>query len=376
MSPCRPCAFTCLVGALLVPFSRGAETVPAFKLSRLLEEKGETSASVSVADLNGDGHLDLVLAKGRHWPLHNRVLLNDGTGRFAARNLDEAADRTYSAAVADVDGDGKLDMVVSNDRPDRKLVYRGDGQGGFRVSGTFGDPAWPTRYVTLADLNGDGLADIVAANRAGGGGRRTPSYICFNDGKGNFPTAQPLPTESATIILAADFDGDGGVDLFVPHRDGGTSVMFWNQGKGVFAEPIPVGPSPASIRAAAAGDVDGDGRLDLVVGDETTKRVVVWSNVGRRAFREGPALADAAVPYAIVIADVTRDGKPDIIVGNLRAPGFVFHQTGGTPAFRSVRWNDGAGAIYGIAVGDMNGDGWPDLVTARSDAPNAIWFGP
>jgi hypothetical protein len=374
MSPRRFCAITCVALVLLVPRFHGAETVPEFKRSVLLEEKGETSASVSAADLNGDGHLDLVLAKGRHWPLHNRVLLNDGTGRFAASNVGDAADRTYSAAIADVDRDGKLDLVVSNDRPDRKLVHRGDGQGGFRVSGSFGDPAWSTRYVTLADLNGDGFPDIVAANRGGTG--RTPSYICFNDGKGNFPAAQPLRTESATIILAADFDGDGAVDLFVPHRDGGASVMFWNQGKGVFAAPVPVGPSPANIRAAAAGDLDRDGRLDFVVGDETTKRVVVWSNAGRRTFREGATLTDAAVPYAIVIADVTRDGKPDIIVGNQQAPGFVFYQTGGTPAFRSVRWNDGAGSVYGIAVGDVNGDGWPDLITARSDAPNAIWFGP
>jgi hypothetical protein len=133
------------------------------------------------------------------------------------------------------------------------------------------------------------------------------------------------------------------------------------------------GETSASVSVA---DLNGDKHLDFVIGDENTKRVVLWSNAGRRTFREGSALTDSAVPYAIAIADVTRDGKPDIILGNQKAPGFVFYQTGGVPAFRSVRWNDGAGAVYGIAVGDLNGDGWPDLIAARSDAPNAIWFGP
>src|SRR5688500_10269732 len=164
----RFCAVTWVVLGLHVSVAAGTDAVPKFTRVLLLEDKPETSAGVSVADLNGDGHLDVVLAKGRHWPLHNRVLLNNGTGRFAAHDLGDTPDRTYSAAVADVDRDGKLDLVVSNNRPDRKLIYRGDGKGGFRVTGTFGDPAWTTRYVTLADLNGDGFPDIAAANRAGG----------------------------------------------------------------------------------------------------------------------------------------------------------------------------------------------------------------
>src|SRR5688572_33158827 len=82
-----------------------------------LEQTSEDSANVSIGDLDADGDLDLVLAKGRHTPLVDRILLNDGRGNFTASDLG-TADRTYSAVLADLDGDRDLDIVVSNDRPD------------------------------------------------------------------------------------------------------------------------------------------------------------------------------------------------------------------------------------------------------------------
>jgi hypothetical protein len=260
-----------------------------------LESTEETSASISAGDLNGDGFPDLVLGKGRHWPLLDRVLLNDGKGRFTAHDLGTNPDRTYSAALADVDRDGHLDVVISNDSPDRKLVYLGDGKGNFRVAGTFGDPRWPTRYVTLADLNGDGYPDIIAANR-GGPKQPVSSFVCFNDGHGGFPSCKPIEgTSSATIIVAADFDRDGAIDLFVPHRDGAQSYVFWNDGKGGFAKKTAIGPASSAARAAAAGDLNADGRIDLVVGDER-QGLFIYLNEGKREFSEPIMLARRASP--------------------------------------------------------------------------------
>src|SRR5437867_10630006 len=85
--------------------------LPSFTRVLLLEESSETSANVSIGDLNGDGYADIVLAKGRHWPLINRVLLNGGHGRFpVAHTLDDVADRSYSVTLADLDRDGDLDV--------------------------------------------------------------------------------------------------------------------------------------------------------------------------------------------------------------------------------------------------------------------------
>ena len=111
-----------MIRALLCGLLLAAPGVSAQRMQHVpLEATAETSANASLGDLDGDGDLDIVLAKGRHWPLEDWVLLNDGAGGFDERHpLGGSADRTYTAALADLDGDGDLDLVVGNDRPDDK----------------------------------------------------------------------------------------------------------------------------------------------------------------------------------------------------------------------------------------------------------------
>ena len=254
-----------------------------------LETTSEDSANVSMGDLDGDGDLDLVLAKGRHTPLLDRVLLNDGKGGFVASDLGPTADRTYTAALADVDGDGDLDVLTSNDTPDRKLVYLNNGKGRFTVAGTWGVAEWSTRNAAVADLNGDGKVDVIAANRPG------PSFVCLNQGAGRFATdCIGIPAKSATSIVPADFDKDGFIDLAVPSRDGGQSHIYFNDGKAGFARTAPFGPPDAAARVGAAADFNADGSLDLVVGDEAAASMVVYQNDGKGRLTAGFRVADKA----------------------------------------------------------------------------------
>jgi hypothetical protein len=159
---------TFLALVLLASAPKPAARLPNFDRAVALESKAETTANASLGDLDDDGDLDIVLAKGRHWQLADLVLLNDGRGGFARRyDVSARKDRSYTAALADLDGDGDLDAVVGNDAPDEKVVYFNDGKGRFQLAGTFGDARWPTRNVTVVDLNGDRRPDIVVANRFG-----------------------------------------------------------------------------------------------------------------------------------------------------------------------------------------------------------------
>ncbi|NKB89441.1 MAG: PQQ-binding-like beta-propeller repeat protein [Acidobacteria bacterium] len=339
-----------------------------------LETTAETSANASLGDLDGDGDLDIVLAKGRHWPLVDQVLLNDGNGGFEQRHaVGGTADRTYTAALADLDGDGDLDIVVGNDRPDDKRIYLNRGDGHFDLSGTFGDAAWPTRNVTTADLDGDDRPEVIVANR-GGPDNLSANYVCHNAGDATFPECTVLSRDSATTIAADDLTGDGFVDLFVPHRDGGQSYLYVNDGSGGFAERHAVGPEETATRAVALGDVTSDGLVDILVGDQRAGGVWLHVNRGGARFEARRPIGDRSfVVYSLSVADLDGDGHHDVVVGNRGAANAVLTNAGSGREFTTTRFGDAEGATYGLAIGDVDGDGRPDIAAGRSDAPNTLY---
>jgi beta-lactamase class A len=357
------------------PASRAG--LPQYERMVLLERTSETSANVSIGDVNGDGNPDIVLAKGRHWPLVDRVLLGDGRGGFpTAYDLGTASDRSYSGHLVDLDGDGDLDVVISNDQPDPKLVYLNDATGHFRAGSTYGKAEWPTRNATVADLDADGLPDIVVANRTGN--RPGASYICFNKGRGQFDAAcEKFSSESATTITAADVNGDGRADLVVPHRDGGQSYVYVNTGRGTFpaSARVPFGPPDASIRMSAAADLNGDGRQDLVAIDEKSGVAVYFGEPGGRLSAAVPVGLGDKAPYALALGDLDGDGTTDIVVGYIEARPAVFFNDGSGRRFTPVLFGDDKGTAYGFAIGDLDKDGWLDIAVARSEAPNVAYFG-
>ena len=350
---------------------------PSYDRVLLLEPVGETSANISFGDLNGDGHLDIMLAKGRHWPLVNRVLLGDGRGGIReAYDLGDGSDKTYSGHLVDLDGDGDLDVVISNDTPDAKVVYLNDGHGRFTPGSTYGHPTWPTRNATLADMNGDGRPDIIVANRHG----REPgaNYICLNQGNGRFDAScVAFSSEPSTTITAADFTSDGVPDLLVPHRNGGQSYLYLGAHDGSLANltRLPFGAADARVRVAAAVDLDGDGTIDVVTIDERRGVTVVFGR-GDGRFQNPLTLGDSSVvPYALTTGDLNGDGSPDLVVGFVRSAPVAYINDGTGRGFTAVPFGDAQGTAYGIAIADFDADGVPDIGVARSEAPNVVYFG-
>ncbi|MEZ5319857.1 MAG: VCBS repeat-containing protein [Vicinamibacterales bacterium] len=382
----RPILFLC-VGALLcgcspapAPASGGAGGASAaagarrFDRGLALETSAATSANVSIGDVNADGHQDIVLVKGRHWPLEDLVLLGRGDGSFEpAYPLGGPADRSYSGVLVDVDRDGDLDVVVSNDSPDAKVIHLNDGHGRFTLGAAFGKGEWATRHISVADLDGDTRPDVILANRSAPD--PGPSYACFGVEGGRFAEDCVVVSRgSATTITPGDFNGDGSPDLVVPYRDEGQSFVYLNDGTGAFPARRPFGPPDAAIRSAAPADLDGDGVVDIAVIDERTGPAVFWGGAGL-TFSAAQALGpEGTRPYAIAVADLDRNGRPDVIVGYVEARPIVFFNDG-PRTFHAVPFGDAEGAAYGFAVGDLDEDGVLDIAMARSDAPNMLYFG-
>jgi hypothetical protein len=340
--------------------------VPAFEVVPL-ETVSETSSNVSIGDLNGDGNLDIVLVKGRHWQLTTKIFLGDGKGHFApGPSLQGNATKSYSGSLADMTKSGHLDIVLSNDSPDPKLVLVNDGRGHFKVGGTYGDPKWPTRNAAVADLNGDGYPDIALANR------NFTSYVCYNDGKLHFQCRSLRDTPSAASILIADMDGDGKNDVIFACRDDCQSRVFFN--RNLQGEGRQWGLAKASVRAIAVADLDGDGHPDIAACPEGLG-CFVYFNDGKGNFGSGIQFQKPqALPYSMISADLNSDGHPDLIVGYKDAPGVIYFNDGMGKKFDACPFGDGRGAIYGMAAGDLDRDGRLDLVAARSDGPSFILF--
>jgi hypothetical protein len=125
--------------------------VTAFEIVPL-ETVSETSSNASIGDLNGDGHLDIVLVKGRHWQLTSKVFLGDGKGHFApGPPLPSNATKSYSGSLADMTKSGHLDIVLSNDAPDPKLVLVNDGMGHIlHDTGPGGFTTWAAALICVA----------------------------------------------------------------------------------------------------------------------------------------------------------------------------------------------------------------------------------
>lgn len=347
---------------------QGSASLPSFEIVPL-EGMSETTSNASIGDLNGDGCPDILLVKGRHWQLRSLIFFGDCKGHFTpGPPLPSQATKSYSGSLADMTKSGHLDIVLSNDSPDPKVVLLNDGHGNFSVGGTYGESRWPTRNAAVADLSGDGYPDIVVANRM------VPSYVCLNQGKLHFNCRLLDDSPSAATVAIGDIAGNRRNDIVYACRDSCQSLIYFNDGKGNFTRREPWGPAHSFTRALALADFNGDGHLDIAACHEGLG-CFVYLNNGKGHFGSGVLFeTNRGLPYSMTTGDLLRRHRPDIIVGHVGAPGIIYFNDGSGKHYEAMPFGDGKGAIYGMAVGDLNGDGWPDIAVARSNAPSFVMF--
>ncbi len=225
-----------------------------------------------------------------------------------------------SLALADLNGDGRLDLVVANDDSGDVTILLGDGKGAFVAASGSPFPAGKSpNDIAIADFDGDGKPDLAFPNHD-----TSHVTILLGDGRGRF---RPAPASPVTVrskphphgIAAADFDGDGHVDFAVESWANDQIEVIHGTGAGRFRTPgqlFGVGHMP--YQKLRAGDVNGDGVPDIVTTNFEGGNVTVLLGNGKGGFREAPGSPFPAGegPFSLALADVDRDGHLDLVVSN------------------------------------------------------------
>jgi hypothetical protein len=282
--------------------------------------------SVAVADVNQDGKLDIVANTGGGY---TNVLLGNGDGTFQLPLEDQVPGLmvfSHSQALADVNGDNKLDLVVASPTDNSVSLLMGNGDGSFQQPQTLVVGANPDS-VAVADVNGDGKPDIVVANYGlqfgfhFGSAAQPPYYssvgVLLGNGDGSFQSMRTFTTlDHPTSVRVADFNHDGNLDIIASYGGGGTQSVLLGNGDGTFQSQQIV---PATDPGLA--DVNGDGILDQVyaytnfVAPFSGGAVGVRLGNGDGTFQSEQTFAVGYVPLSLAVADINGDQLPDLVVG-------------------------------------------------------------
>lgn len=355
---------------------------------------GDGAHRSAIADLDGDGKPDIAVANVYgHTVCLFRNISNPGelSGSSFAPRVDLAAvggtsDNPYGFGAADVDGDGKLDLVACDRLGNNISIYRNLATPGSLTADSFaGYVNFPVgadpRYARVVDLDGDGRPDIVSCNYAA----NTISILR------NIGTAGALDTNSFAPrvdlpagvgpydVAVGDLDGDGKPDLAVVNTDGFSVSVYRNLATpgtldtNSFAPRVDF-PARDGNDTIMFGDIDGDGKPDLVIGSFKSYSMSVYRNqatpgsLDTNSFAARVDFATGNWTHNVALADLNGDGKTDIVtVGELESYVSIFQNlsTPGnfTTASLGSRFDLGAGWNgWGITAGDLDGDGRPDLV--------------
>jgi len=336
-----------------VATSTGANTLPVW---------------TTLADVNGDGKLDLITSLYQTDSVTVQLGSGDGTFQAATNILIEPGFAPAESHLFSLRGNGVLDLVVASFNLNEIAVLMGNGNGTFQspVFYTVGSSSNVAYSLTAGDFNHDGNLDIAVANTGDG----TVS-ILLGDGTGTL-TPSGLPIRVGTdpeAIRAGDFDGDGYSDLVVAnYADGTVSTLLNNRSGGFTRTTVAVGSSADSGPQALAITGSGSSLL-LAVANYRDNTVSVMQSDGTGSFGAQTIIPVGKGPDDVNFADFNGDGTPDLAVSNYSdgTVNLVLAPAGSHQVLGPFKVGNNP---YSAAVGDLNLDGTPDLVVANCFSNN------
>lgn len=284
-----------------------------------------------------------------------------------------AGAQPFALAAADLNGDGRQDIITANQNANTVSVLLGRSQGGFAGHKEYPVGGSPTAIAT-ADFNGDGILDLAVANQ---GTHDVSILIGVGEGAFSEETRYTLADGAQPLALAAgDFNGDGAPDMATADFGLGTVSVLLGAGDGTFAAPETYAAGEGA-RWVIAEDLNGNGILDLATANRDTNGVAVLAGVGDGTFQEAVHWPTGDTPRMVAAADITGDGIPDLITSNPGSGDIALLRGLGSGLF-------GAAARYPVprylptrfAMADFNGDGVPDVAALLfSGGANVVSMG-
>ncbi len=371
---------------------------------RILGETTEWTNKVELADVDGDGRVDLLFANGENYdspgnPTASRVFLNRGPEQPFQEVTRPFFGRTSGwvrvIKVRDVNGDGRPDLMLGATFGTQSQLYLGSGSGHFvnvttphlpEIEASIGD-------LEFGDVDGDGDLDVVLAdwgpgNPMSNGGGRTMLWL--NDGAGHFSDATAtrmpdVPVKFAWELELVDVDNDYDLDVLVSCKKCKGSFLFENDGSGAFTDVTRDRlPQYSNNYDFEAMDLDGDEFLDLVtINDGFLFREHLFLNDRHGGFKdatselwprsENPPCDDNMA----VFLDADSDGDADLLIGSLSCPDRLLLNDGAGHLKQSGSLPGCTPGTLGIALADLDGDHKLDVVEAQGEAAfgEKIYFG-
>jgi hypothetical protein len=303
--------------------------------------------SASIADFDGDGHLDVVFSDAL---AQTQVALGLGDGGLQVAPFYSAGGNPLSIATGDFNGDGSLDMAVPDDNLVQVLLNRGDGS--FASALTACTECREAVFAAAADLNHDGRLDLAVADKFGNRIR-----VLLGNGDGTFQLSKAFLTlKFPSGVAIGDFNGDGNLDLAASLNAAHAVAVLLGNGDGTFqpAVDFPADPGPTSV---ATADLNADGKLDLVVANSIDVTILLGNGDGTFQSQD---FGHFNFAYYVVISDLNNDGKQDLAVAE--SGGFAVTLGNGDGTFLPVKHIAVVPAFpTTVAVGDFNNDKKQDI---------------
>jgi hypothetical protein len=361
-----PKAMFATLGVALLVYAQAPQFSPAPGSPVVV---GEGSGIIALADVNQDGKLDLITQHLQQRAV--TVQLGDGAGRFAPAP-GSPIKLTYSPGdikLGDVNGDSILDLAVTGGERDSLDIFFGDGNGRFnRAPGSPFLVSASTEFNTglqLMDINEDGKLDVVTTSN-----QRNSFGALLGNGRGGFApgSTTTFPAGHGRYAFAfGDLDGDGHLDAVTANSGGdffsasSAVVILRGDGKGGF-KILTETSVPPGARWLALGDLNGDQRPDLAL-NHNGNQLSILLNQGEGKFTLGSTYDVGAGAFAVTIADVNQDKRNDLIVATVDSVTVLLNGANGFAPAPGSPFHAGPGA-YHLAIGDVNRDGKTDIAAS------------